>query len=279
MLFNWLMAFVPDESARNKMKLPYFQQFCLTLMKLRLNLREQDLAYRFKTSKATVSRYFHFWVHAMYQCFVPALIIWPLREHLRATLPFCFRERFSKCVCVIDCFEIFIDRPIKIKERASTFSSYKSHNTVKYLIAITPQGTVSFISNSKGYGGRTSDKFIVEDSGFLDKLAYGDLILADRGFTIHEAVTLQNAQLQIPAFVKNKLQFSQLEVEESRSLSRVRVHVERVIGAVEQRFSTLQGPLHHSALLSDEDQIATIDKMVATCCALYNACPSVVPLM
>ena len=44
--------------------------------------------------------------------------------------------------------------------KAVTWSTYKHHNTVKYLISITPQGTVSFIS--KGYGGRASDKYIAE---------------------------------------------------------------------------------------------------------------------
>lgn len=138
----------------------------------------------------------------MYVCYVPALISWPTRENLRCTIPLIFRDSFLNCVCIIDCFEIFCQRPIKIKERASTYSSYKSHNTVNYLIGVTPQGTVSFISN--GYGGRCSDKFIVEDSGFLENLIYGDLIMADRGFTIHEAVALQNATLVIPFFLVNK---------------------------------------------------------------------------
>ena len=39
---------------------------------------------------------------------------------------------------------------------------------MKYLIGITPQGTVSFITN--GWGGRISDKYITEHSGFLNKL-------------------------------------------------------------------------------------------------------------
>ena len=66
------------------------------------------------------------------------------------------------------------------------WSNYKQHNTVKLLIAITPQGTISFIS--KTWGGRVSDKYITERCGILDKLLPGDLVLADRGFTIPDSV-------------------------------------------------------------------------------------------
>ncbi|CAL1544743.1 unnamed protein product, partial [Lymnaea stagnalis] len=64
--------------------------------------------------------------------------------------------------------------------RAQNFSSFKHDHTIKHLIGITPQGYISFIS--KGLGGRTSDKYVTENSKFLDNLLPGDIILADRGF-------------------------------------------------------------------------------------------------
>ena len=88
--------------------------------------------------------------------------------------------------------------------RAQTFSSYEHHNTVKYLIGITPQGTVSFIS--EGWGGRVSDKHLTENSGLLDHLTPGDVILADRGFDIQESVGLFCSTIKIPAFTKGKKQ-------------------------------------------------------------------------
>lgn len=88
--------------------------------------------------------------------------------------------------------------------RAQTWSSYKHHNTAKYLIGITPQGVISYIL--KGYGGRVSDKFITENCGIL--LVSGDLVLADRGFDISDSVVLMFGQLNIPAFTKGKKQLS-----------------------------------------------------------------------
>ncbi len=76
-------------------------------------------------------------------------IRWPDRENLWKTMPLCFCINFGKSVAVIlDCFEIFIDRPSNLLARASTWSSYKHHNTVKVLVGITPQGTISYVSDT-----------------------------------------------------------------------------------------------------------------------------------
>ena len=49
-----------------------------------------------------------------------------------------------KCVVMIDCFEVFCERPKSLMARAQTNSNYKHHNTVKYLIGIA-QGVITFI--------------------------------------------------------------------------------------------------------------------------------------
>ena len=72
---------------------------------------------------------------------------------------------------MIDCFEVFIEKPTNLLARDQTFSSYKHHNTIKVLIGINPQGTISFISEA--WGGRTSDKFLTENCGFKEKLLPG----------------------------------------------------------------------------------------------------------
>ena len=54
-------------------------------------------------------------------------------------------EKFSKSVVIIDCTEIFIERPTDLLARAQVWSNYKHHSTVKFLIGITPQGTISFL--------------------------------------------------------------------------------------------------------------------------------------
>ena len=79
-----------------------------------------------------------------------------------------FRKHCPTCAVIIDCFKIFVDTPSDLFAGAQTNCHYKHHNTVKYLISITPQGSVSLISN--GWAGRVSDKFITENLGLLNKI-------------------------------------------------------------------------------------------------------------
>lgn len=104
-------------------------------------------------------------------------------------------------------------------------------------MAISPTDAIIFVS--KCWGGCASDKTIISKCGFLDQLLNGDLVLADRGFDIVEDLALWGAALAIPSFMKGKSQLSQREVETSRELSRVRIHVERVIGRI-KHFKLLQ---------------------------------------
>lgn len=78
--------------------------------------------------------------------------------------------------------------------------NYKHHQTVKFLIGMTPQGTVSFISPA--YCGRNSDIFITNNCGFLNHILPGDYVAADTGFNIENELQMLNATLLIPTFLK-----------------------------------------------------------------------------
>ena len=76
-------------------------------------------------------------------------ISWPEHEDLWHTMPKCFQYSFGKkTTVIIDCFEVFIEKPSNFLARAQTYSNYKSHNTIKVLIGISPQGTVTFVSQA-----------------------------------------------------------------------------------------------------------------------------------
>ena len=73
------------------------------------------------------------------------------------------------------------------------------------------------------------DKEITQKCGFL---RYGDKIMADHRFNISEDLALCGARLWTPAFTRGKSQLSKSEVEMTRVLARVRIHVECVIGQI-----------------------------------------------
>ena len=249
--------------------------FFATLLYLRLRTPMIDLGTRLqKGSKSTVSRLVHSWIETMYRNLQP-LVSWPDTETLQKNLPNSFKKHFSNVKCIIDCFEIFTERPVAFQARASTYSYYKKHNTLKVLIAVAPTGAITFIS--KAWTGRVSDKVITQKCGFLDHIEYGDVVLADRGFNIQDDLAVIGARLEIPSFTKGKTQLSKAEVEKSRRLSRVRIHVERVIGQLRIKYKILQQTLPMTLIKRPSDQeVATIDKILLVTAALTNLSQSVV---
>ena len=255
--------------------LPPFQQYLMVLMKLRLNVDNELLSSLFHVHASTVSRYFQKWICVMYERMKP-LVMWPDQEQLHKTMPMEFRKNFGRCIVIIDCFEVFMERPKGLMARAQTWSNYKHHNTVKFLIGISPQGSITYVS--KGWGGRVSDQYLTQSCGILEHLLPGDLVLADRGFNVQESASLFCAEVKLPPFTKGKRQLSQCEVDRARQLSRVRIHVERVIGLLRQKYKILSGTLPINFIkCSAGEEYSTIDKIVTICSALCNCCESVVP--
>ena len=277
---NWIVfkavfdLVAPSLPTSPNSKLTTFQMMVMFLMKLRLNLFDEDIGYHFCVHRTTVSINFHKVLDVM-DVKLSHLIKWPDCETLRETLPTNFRRFFKKCAVIIDCTEVFVERPSDLLAHAQTWSNYKHHSTVKFLIGITPQGTISFLSRCAG--GRISDKQIVEQSGLLHHLLPGDVIIADRDFTCDEYVHMALAEVKIPPFTKGKRQLEKVEVDWSRELSIVRIHVERVIGVLKQKYTILQSTLPISFIANKDQEAATIDKLVRVCCALVNLSPSVVP--
>ena len=120
------------------------------------------------------------------------LIRWPSKEQSRHKLPACIKHIF-KTRCIIDCTELFIQKPSLPSSQRITYSSYKHHNTLKCLVGITPRGSSSFVSGL--YTGSISDKKLVLQSGFLDHVEYGDDIMPDRGFLIRGEIRLKELPL------------------------------------------------------------------------------------
>uniref|UniRef100_A0A8C2G091 Uncharacterized protein n=1 Tax=Cyprinus carpio TaxID=7962 RepID=A0A8C2G091_CYPCA len=245
---------------------PTALQFYLVLIKLRLDLTHKDLAFRFHCSCATISAIFHDCI--MTQRFT-SLIHWPSKEEIKKNLPALFRSPpFSSVRCIIDCSKIFIDRPTSLSARAMTYSNYKSHNTIKFLVGISPTGSITF--PFKTWGGRASDKTITKSSGLIDLLEEGDIVMADGGFSFPEYFAAKGVQLLIPASTHGKTQISGQEVSVSRHMSRMRIHVERAIGRIKNYCILRQTLPINLVKRRSKDTVATVDKILLVCSALSN---------
>lgn len=116
---------------------------------------------------------------------------------------------------VLDCTEIFAEKPEDLHLRKIMFSHYKGHETFKYMVGLSPQLFVNYIS--PGYGGRASDKHItLESNDLLDALPPGSSVMVDRGFNVGDELKKLGVNLIIPDFKgRGRSQMSRAELEHS----------------------------------------------------------------
>ena len=249
-------------------KLNPLNQLFLTLIKLRLNLLVRDLAYRFDISKSLVSKYIITWICFLYHHLQE--IEWmPSVEQVKGTIPQSFKDKYPSTYAIIDASEIFIETPTDLHVQSSTWSNYKHHNTLKFLIACTPNGAVSYVSPL--YVGSISDVELTRTCGFIEKLEGrpGISIMADRGFTIKDQLARIGVKLNIPPFLDGRQQLPAEEVQQGRRIASLRIHVERAIGRI-KTYNILKGTLPNT--------LARIANQVVSVCAwLTNFQPALVP--
>lgn len=245
-------------------KLTVKDEVLLTLMKLKLGLPTELIADIFLISKGLVSQILNTWIKFLAKQLRP-MIYWPDRDTIKQKLPHSLRA-YPNLRCTIDCSEIFIERPRDLKIQALTWSDYKKHNTIKFLVGIAPNGMISFLS--KLWGGRASDQYITRNSGFLNKLEPGDLILADRGFPLREDLLMKGATLKIPPPSSGIEQMTQENVKATKRIANARIHVERAIGRM-KNFALLRHTMPITLL-------PVADDIVTVCACLCNFLPPLV---
>nr|XP_029709530.1 uncharacterized protein LOC115255548 [Aedes albopictus] len=250
------------------------QVFLMTLQKLRFNYFFKNLSISYEVCPATAAKYFFSTIYTIYHV-MHNVVHWPERSILKKHTPQCFKDVFGDSVTVIiDCFEIRAEKPSNPIAAAKQWSEYKKSNTLKYLVGISSAGSVIFVS--KGYGGRASDKTIAKSSGFLANILEGDVVLADRGFLIDEEVQAKNATLNMPAFRKNGGQLSPVEIENTRRIATVRIHVERAIGQIKEKFKIIKNNVPMSLMLRKHNNVMAMDMIVFVSCILVNMCKPIV---
>ena len=92
--------------------------------------------------------------------------------------------------------------PSDLVLQSSSWSNYKHHNTAKFLVACTPNGAISFISPV--YLGSIPDPELTKVSGFLERVAPGISMMADREFTIRDLLSAIGPDLNLPPFLRGK---------------------------------------------------------------------------
>ena len=124
-----------------------------------------------------------------------SLPISPSRERIEQYLPEVFKGEFENIMCKIDCTEIKCQTLQDLEKQSELYSEYKSHDTIKGLVGISPNVWITFVNSL--YRGSISDKEIVKSSSLIDLLE-DDLIMADQGFDNQDLLAYNKVKLFIP---------------------------------------------------------------------------------
>ena len=222
----------PSKRPGVKRKLSPMDELFVTLVRLRVGLLNADLSYRCGISVSNVSKIVTTWIQFLYLQFGTLRTrMFPSAKMLKLNMPPCF-AKLKNIRVIIDCCEFFVEQSMHFRQQGNLYSSYKHHATYKCLVGIAPSGAVMFVSDA--FEGSMSDNDIVKQSGFLDHLHPGDMILADRGFTIRDILYAKQVDLNIPPFLKGRARLTREEEIKTRQIARVRIHVERAIERIKK---------------------------------------------
>ena len=235
------------------------EQFILTLVRTRKGFDVKFLADLFGISPGQVSKIYNTWITLLSQE-LSFLVPWPSKSEVKKCLPKRFK-RFENVRIIIDCLELFIQKPNIPSSQKITWSSYKHWNTAKLLVGITPTGVISFIPPL--WTGSISDKEIVKQSGLVNLLEEGDAVMADKGFLIRDILAFKKVKLVSPAYCRGP-RLTAKGTTHTRRVASLRTHVERNILKLKQ-FRILSGVI--PLLLKP-----VLDRIVFVCAALTNLC-------
>ena len=117
-VFDWILGLIKDKVTLTCKQMTHESHLLLVLMKIGLDVTKNDFAYRFRISYGIVSRIYRSWLVILSKALRP-LIVWLSRGALRQHFPYAF-EIYKNCACIIDCTEIFIQRPLNLEAHAIT---------------------------------------------------------------------------------------------------------------------------------------------------------------
>jgi hypothetical protein len=155
----------------------------LSLMRLRRAFTFLHLGHIYAITRQNASAIFIDILLAMHQLVYVNMIQKrvPTLDKIRAFVPPEFKD-FPLVKFLLDGTEFRIESPSLFKDKVAVYSGYYDDSTFKFLVACTPRGNVSFVSQA--FNGHTSDKVATEQSNFLQLLNPGEGVMVDKGFLI-----------------------------------------------------------------------------------------------
>ena len=250
-IFQWLAPFTltkllrprdnTDIRTMRKRHLSLFEEFLLTLVRIKKGYDTRNTGFLFAIPPSNVSNIFASWIRFLSQCLTP-LVMWPGREEVSAHSPNSFKIH-PKTRCIIGCVEYAVEKQLRPVAQWSNRTK-----TLKQLVGIMPNGVFTYLS--KVYCGSLSHLQLVQKSDFLDMVEEGDDIMADWRFDIKHLLSRKNATLNMSGLRPKK------NLCKNTAKSKALLNVERAKRRL-KTFKILSGTIPKS-LRHNIDEIVTI---------------------
>lgn len=120
------------------------EKIMLTLRKIRLNEEFLTLGDLFDIDRRTAGKYFKESVRPIANC-LKKFLKYAKVKSIKRNLPISFRRNYKHVGFILDCFETQIERPSLPKKQAKSYSKYKCCNTLKNLLAVTPDAPICYV--------------------------------------------------------------------------------------------------------------------------------------
>jgi len=252
-VFKLLLKFIPKSSDKTVTR---ENRLFMFLMIIKLNISYSALSAFFNISLSTVTRIFDDCLHSL-SIKINHFLFWPDKSSISAAESLKIND--PNFHYIIGSTEIKTEQPDTVEQRVFLYSRYERCYTIKFLVAITPNGIIRFVSSC--YGGSKSDSLITNDSGILSEFESGDIVYAHERFLGTEAsCENSNGNLGISPILHHD-RFTGDEVMETHDTNDVNSEIERV-------FSRLK--THAILNKISIELMPVIDKVIQICCVLTN---------
>ncbi|KAE8745237.1 hypothetical protein FOCC_FOCC008028 [Frankliniella occidentalis] len=228
----------------------------MLLLRLRRGYPFEDLGYFFDVDPDYCCRVVYAVLRYLcitFQNLEKHLFISAEAQNERKPLPF---RPFKNLRVIIDGFDLFIDCPSNFQQQGNTYSDYRSHNTVRFIIGISCHGGIIYVS--PGFEGNMSENQMLAKSGFYDLLDEGDAVMSDRGFKNNDELLRRGVELIKPPSLGKRSQFTAEEEIRTRAIASARIYVEHAVRLIKANrlLRSYSTPLNSLGTISDYVYVA-----------------------
>ncbi|CAF3854928.1 unnamed protein product [Rotaria sp. Silwood1] len=249
--FDDLCSHIPPSALRiSDVRTPR-TAIALLLVKLRLGVSHEILCTLFGLqNKRQVTRILESANIALTQHFVSKYLGFHhitreqvLKEHTRPLAQQLLADNdANKAIIILDGTYVYIQKSSNNLLQRRTYSLHKGKQLVKPMMIVSTDGYIisamgPYLSDGKNNDAEITKNIIYNNKqGILDWLAAGDVIVVDRGFRdVLEDLNKFGYTTKMPSFIgKGQKQFTTIEANETRLVTKIRWVIESANGRVKQ---------------------------------------------